>query len=85
MKTSQLAAPGDSGSIDARKSTIECELRDCIAGHTYIHTYIHYSFIFYKPAAVRFAHSCILVALSVYLVLTLQFFHERTKSKLKLT
>ena len=34
-KTPQLAAPGDSGSIDARNSTIDRELHDCIAGQTY--------------------------------------------------
>ena len=39
-KTSQLAAPGDSGSIDARNSTIDCELRDCRAGHTHTHTHV---------------------------------------------
>ena len=40
VKRSQLAALGDSGSFDARNSTIDCELRDFIAGHTHIHTYI---------------------------------------------
>ena len=80
-KTSQLAAPGDSGSIDARNSAIGRELRDCIAGHTYK----LYSFIYIdKPAAVRFAHSRILVALSVYLVSTHHiFFMKELKSKLK--
>ena len=65
-KTSQLAAPGDYGSFDARNSTIDRELRDCIAGHTYRHTDIRYSFIYIdKPATARFARSSILVAKSV--------------------